>query len=155
MKTHRHDHKPRPETYVTTVAPAANYAPAAYPLFAAQPAAGFPAPGDDMVERPLDINDLLVDHPEATFFVRVRGDSMEGAGIFSGDILVVDRMVEPQSGVIVVAAVYGELVVKRLKKTSSGYHLVSEQAGYEPIAVQENEDCTVWGVVTGSVRSFR
>ena len=128
----------------------------AYPLYASRPAAGFPAPGDDMVEQPLDINEYLVDHPEATFYVRVQGDSMEGVGIFSGDILVVDRALEPKHGVIVVAAVYGELVVKRLEaKIGGGFQLVSAQAGYEPIAVNENEDCTIWGVVTGSVRTFR
>ena len=127
-----------------------------YPLYASQPAAGFPAPGDDLVEQPLDISEYLIDHPEATFYVRVQGDSMEGAGIFSGDILVVDRSLEARSGSIVVAAVYGELVVKRLKaKVSGGFELISEQAGYTPIAVNETEDCTVWGVVTASVRSFR
>src|SRR6056297_3817478 len=86
------------------------------PLYASQPAAGFPAPGDDMVEAALDIHDLVVKNPTATFFVRVRGDSMEGAGIFSGDVLVVDKSVDPRDGKILVAAVYGELVVKRLKK---------------------------------------
>ena len=127
-----------------------------HPLYASQPAAGFPAPGDDMVEQPLDINDYLVDHPEATFYVRVQGDSMEGVGIFSGDILVVDRSLEPQHSSIVVAAVFGELVVKRLEiKAGTGFLLVSAQSGYEPIVVNENEDCTIWGVVTGSVRTFR
>src|SRR6056297_954033 len=84
------------------------------PLYSSRPAAGFPAPGDDQVERVLDINDLVVRHPATTFFVRVEGDSMEGAGIYSGDVLVVDRGVETRHGVIVVAAVNGELVVKRL-----------------------------------------
>lgn len=127
-----------------------------YPLYASQPAAGFPAPGDDMVEQPLDINDYLVDNPEATFYVRVQGDSMEGVGIFSGDILVVDRSLEPKQGAIVVAAVYGELVVKQLQvKVGGGFNLVSAQEGYEPIVVNENDDCTIWGVVTGSVRIFR
>lgn len=125
------------------------------PFFATRPAAGFPSPGDDVVEDALDINDLLVDHPEATFYVRVSGDSMEGAGIFHNDILVVDRSVEPASGAIVVAAVYGELVVKRLRKSVTGFALVSENIAYQPIRVDENEDCTIWGVVTGSVRLFR
>lgn len=126
------------------------------PLYSSQPAAGFPAPGDDMVERPLDINEFLVDHPEATFYVRVQGDSMEKIGIFSGDVLVVDRAVESHHGAIVVAAVYGELVVKRLQANrSGGYQLVSEQDGYAPIIINENEDCTIWGVVIGSVRRFR
>jgi DNA polymerase V len=122
------------------------------PLYASQPAAGFPSPGDDMVEKPLDLNDLLIDDPNATFFVRVTGDSMEGARIFAGDVLVVDRSVEPKAGLIVVAAVYGELVVKRLAKTNEGMALISEQEGYEPIQINESEGCFIWGVVTGTVR---
>lgn len=121
-------------------------------LYASQPAAGFPAPGDDLVERPLDLNDLLVENESATFFVRVAGDSMEGAKIFAGDILVVDRSVEPKSGHIVVAAVYGELVVKRLQKTPTGLNLVSENESYAPITIEDGTDCYVWGVVTGSAR---
>ncbi len=124
------------------------------PLYASSPAAGFPAPGDDMVEKALDISDLLVKHPASTFFVRVQGDSMEGAGIFSGDILVVDRSVEARSGKIVVAAVNGELVVKRLSLVGGKLQLLSENEAYEPIVVGESEECYVWGVVTGSARQF-
>jgi DNA polymerase V len=124
------------------------------PLYASRPAAGFPAPGDDMVEKTLDLNDLLITHKASTFFVRVEGDSMEGAGIFSGDILVVDKAVLPQSGSIVVAAVYGELVVKRYSMQSNVPQLVSENVAYAPISVAEADDVYVWGVVTGSVRQF-
>lgn len=122
------------------------------PLYSSQPAAGFPAPGDDEIETQLDLNTLLVDNPTATFFVRVSGDSMEGAKIFDGDVLVVDRSIEPKSGSIVVAAVYGELAVKRLKKTAESTSLVSENEAYAPILLNEAEDCYVWGVVTGSAR---
>lgn len=127
----------------------------AVPLYASRPAAGFPAPGDDQVERSLDINDLVVKNPTSTFFVRVEGDSMEGAGIFSGDVLVVDRSVNPKANHIVVAAVNGEMVVKRLIM-SKGLNplLISEKEGYEPIRVSEDEDCVVWGVVVGSIRTF-
>ena len=125
------------------------------PLYAARPAAGFPAPGDDEVEKALDLNDLLIENPSATFFVRVEGDSMEKAGIFSGDILVIDRSIEPIRGTIVVAAVYGEMVVKRLDITGDTVRLLSEQDGYEPILVSNNDDCFIWGVVAGSVRLFR
>ena len=83
---------------------------------------------------------------------------MEGVGIFSGDVLVVDRAVEPVDGKIVVAAVFGELVVKRLRvrttSSSSVLELVSENETYEPIVVSESDDCFVWGVVVGSVRQF-
>ncbi|HET8580901.1 MAG TPA: translesion error-prone DNA polymerase V autoproteolytic subunit [Candidatus Paceibacterota bacterium] len=126
----------------------------AAPLYASQPAAGFPAPGDDAIERSLDIHDLLVRHPASTFFVRVSGESMEGAGIFDGDVLSVDRALEARDGHIVVAAVFGELVVKRLASRGGKRFLVSEHEGYQPIAVDGADDCVIWGVVTGSVRQF-
>jgi DNA polymerase V len=124
------------------------------PLYTSSPAAGFPAPGDDMVEKSLNVHDFLVKHPVSTFFVRVEGDSMEGAGIFSGDILVVDRSVEAKAGRIVVAAVGGGLVVKRLAMLDGSMVLMSENDAYEPITVTGDEECYVWGVVTGSIRRF-
>lgn len=124
------------------------------PLYSSRPQAGFPAPGDDQIERVLDINDLVVRHPASTFFVRVEGDSMTGAGIFSGDVLVVDRSIAARDGHIVVAAVYGEMVVKRLRARGSIHDLVSENPAYAPIMVSGNDDCVVWGVVVGSVRQF-
>ncbi len=125
------------------------------PLFSSQPSAGFPAPGDDLVEKPLDLNDLLISNPTATFFVRVAGDSMEGAGIFDGDVLVVDRSVEAVDRKIVVAAIFGELVVKRLSKTISATKLLSENDAYEPIVINDVDDVYIWGVVVGSVRQFK
>lgn len=124
------------------------------PLYSSHPQAGFPAPGDDLIEKVLDINDLVVRHPASTFFVRVEGDSMVGAGIFSGDVLVVDRSITPRDGSIVVAAVFGELVVKRLRSHGETHQLISENEAYPPILISENEDCYVWGVVVGSVRQF-
>jgi DNA polymerase V len=139
-------------TSAVSVAPAFSKAEQSHPLYSSQPAAGFPSPGDDLVEQPLDLNDLMVENPTATFFVRVSGDSMEGAKIFSGDVLVIDRSLEPKPGMIVVAAVYGELVVKRLQKTATGMALLSEKEGYEPILIDDVEGCFIWGVVTGSAR---
>ena len=107
-----------------------------------------------MVEKSLNVHDFLVTHPVSTFFVRVEGDSMEGAGIFSGDILVVDRSVEAKSGKIVVAVVDGGLVVKRLSQLDGALVLMSENEAYAPITVTGDEECFVWGVVTGSVRKF-
>ncbi|MEM9336482.1 MAG: translesion error-prone DNA polymerase V autoproteolytic subunit [Patescibacteria group bacterium] len=128
--------------------------PVEAPLYASQPAAGFPAPGDDLVEKALDINDLVVENPASTFFVRVSGDSMEGAGIFDGDVLVIDRAIDAKEGKIVVAAVYGELVVKRYTKVGNDPALVSENEAYAPIMVNESEDVYLWGTVVGSVRIF-
>jgi DNA polymerase V len=124
------------------------------PLFSSRPQAGFPSPGDDHIERVLDINDLVVKNPASTFFVRVEGDSMIGVGIFSNDVLVVDRSITARDGVIVVAAVYGEMVVKRLVERGSTHVLVSENEDFKPIVVSDNDDCFIWGVVVGSVRQF-
>src|SRR5271170_7219676 len=85
----------------------------ALPLFAAPVKAGFPSPADDFMEERLDLNEHLIQHPAATFFVRVDGDSMQGAGIHKGDILIVDRALEPMSGRIVVAVIDGAFTVKR------------------------------------------
>lgn len=144
-----------PELSITAITKAATTPSGTpLPLFVSRPAAGFPAPGDDEVEKALDLNDLLIENPTATFFVKVEGDSMEGAGIFSGDVLVVDRSLDPTHGRIVVAAVYGEMVVKRLDKSATKTRLLSEQVGYAPIDVSDNDDCFIWGVVVGSVRLF-
>lgn len=124
------------------------------PLYSSRPQAGFPAPGDDQIEKILDINDLVVKHPASTFFVRVEGDSMIGAGIFSGDVLVIDRSITPRDESIVVAAVFGEMVVKRLTAVGNTHILVSENDAYDPITVSGNDDCFIWGVVVGSVRQF-
>lgn len=125
------------------------------PFFSSRPQAGFPSPGDDHIERVLDINDLVVKHPASTFFVRVEGDSMEGAGIFGGDVLVVDRSISPHEGHIVVAAVFGELVVKRLATHNGNLVLNSENDAYSPIILNDApNECFLWGVVVGSVRKF-
>lgn len=137
---------------ISAVSPALATKKQSAPLFTSQPAAGFPAPGDDFVEKPLDLNDLLISNPTATFFVRVQGDSMEGARIFDGDILVVDRSVTATDGRIVVAAVFGELVVKRLKKFPNKAELISENDAYAPIQINEVDDVHIWGVVVGSAR---
>jgi len=96
------------------------------PLFLSSVKAGFPSPADDFVETRLDLNEYLIDHPEATFFVRVSGDSMIRAGIHTGDILIVDRSLEPKNNDIVIAIIDGEFTVKRLKKYGDRVFLVPE-----------------------------
>lgn len=110
--------------------------------------AGFPSPAEDYAERSLDLNELMVKHPAATFFVRVEGDSMRDANIFSGDILVVDRSLEPTSGHIVVAVLNGDFTVKRMRKNQEGIWLVPENPAYPAIKVHPEADFQVWGVVT-------
>lgn len=124
------------------------------PLYTTRSAAGFGVPGDDTVDETLNIHDFLVKNPTATFFVRVAGDSMEGARIFDGDVLVVDRSVQPKHASIVIAAVNGELVVKRLQHSAGKICLVSENEGYAPIQLTESDDCFIWGVVIGSARKL-
>lgn len=118
------------------------------PLFLEGISAGFPSPSDDYIEKYLDLNELVVKHPSATFFVRVEGNSMEGAGIFSGDILVVDRSIAPAHGQIIVALLNGEFTVKRLLINGNEVRLAPENGSYKTIKVKPESQFQVWGVVT-------
>ena len=110
------------------------------PLYFNSVSAGFPSPADDFISERIDLNKHLVKHPTATFLVRVIGDSMINAGINSNDILIVDRSIEPKNGQIVVAAINGELTVKRLSKTEEGVFLLPENDRYQPIVLSENNE---------------
>ena len=121
------------------------------PLYSSKVPAGFPSPADDHMEGKLDLNTHLIKHPTATFFVKASGDSMIGAGIHDGDILVVDRSLEPRQSRIVIAAVDGQLTVKRLKKKGKKIFLVPENKKFRPIELNENNDVKVWGVVTSVI----
>lgn len=118
------------------------------PLYSNKVSAGFPSPADDFIEKTLDLNDLLIKHPQATFFVRVSGNSMVNAGIRDGDILVVDKSLEPKEGKIVIANVEGEFVLKRIRKKNGKLYLFPENLDYNPIEIKEDMDCEIWGVVT-------
>ena len=124
------------------------------PLYASKVQAGFPSPADDYLEGKLDLNSHLVKHPAATFFVRVAGDSMTGAGIHEDDILVVDRSLTPAHDKIVIAVVDGDLTVKRLYKKGNTVRLLPENPDYPPIEVTENTDFTIWGVVTSVIHNL-
>lgn len=121
------------------------------PLFSGKVAAGFPSPADDYVEKTLDLNELLVKKPAATFFARAQGESMLGAGIHPNDILVVDRSIEPVPGKIVICALNGELVVKRLKRLEDQWVLASENPFYPDIHLNDELEMVVWGVVTNVI----
>ncbi len=123
------------------------------PLFLESVSAGFPSPADDYLEAKLDLNELLVKNYASTFFVRVVGDSMQQAGIFSGDILVVDRSIDPKDGNIIIAVIDGELTVKRLSKTKNKIFLLPENKNYEPIEITEQMRFEVWGVVRTVIHS--
>ena len=116
--------------------------------------AGFPSPAADYEDKRLDINKYLVRNPVSTFFFPVEGDSMEGAEIFDGDILVVDKSVTPVHGHVVVAFVNGERLVKRLHHRAGRMALVAENRRYPALEIEEGMELHVWGVVIGKFKRF-
>jgi DNA polymerase V len=133
--------------------PAMAAAKIALPLFTGKVAAGFPSPADDYVEKSLDLNELLVQKPAATFFVRAQGESMLGAGIHPNDILVVDRSIEPIAGKIVICALNSELTVKRLTRDNQQWRLKAENPAYPDIIIHDELDMVIWGVVTNVIHA--
>ncbi|VEB37864.1 Peptidase S24 family protein [Legionella sainthelensi] len=118
------------------------------PIFSSKVQAGFPSPADDYIEGYLDLNTKFIKHPSATFVVQAIGESMVEAGIFSGDWLLVDRSIEPSDGRIVIAAINGELTVKRLFKKTGKVQLLPANPQFNPIDITEESDMVIWGVVT-------
>ncbi len=124
------------------------------PLFESRVQAGFPSPTDEFSEGTLDLNEYLILHKAATFFVRVTGDSMKDVGIFPGDLLIVDRSLTPSYGKVVIAVLNGEMTVKRLEKIEDRILLCSENDKYPDIKVTEDEDFSIWGVVTNVIHQL-
>ena len=124
------------------------------PLFTSGVSAGFPSPAEDHIDLKLDLNELLIQHPIATFFVRVAGESMKDAGINHGDVLVVDRSLEATSGKIVIAIVNGELTVKKFLQDNLSCRLIAANPDYPPVEITEDTDFSVWGVVTSVIHQF-
>jgi DNA polymerase V len=122
------------------------------PLVGSNVPAGFPSPADDHIEQPLDFNELLVENQAATFAVRIQGDSMTGAGIFSGDIAVVDRSRTPSNGCIVLALLDGAFTVKRYRCRGAKIWLQPENKDFADMPLTEESAFEVWGVVTKSIR---
>jgi DNA polymerase V len=119
------------------------------PLIGTRVPAGFPSPAQDYIEDLLDLNEYLIAHPAATYFIRVEGNSMLNAGIHSGDILIVDRALEATSNKVVIAILDGELTVKRLMIDQHGnYLLLAENKDYQPIRINQDIQFSIWGVVT-------
>jgi DNA polymerase V len=121
------------------------------PLFAGKVSAGFPSPAADHIEKNLDLNELLIQKPAATYFVRAQGESMLGAGIHPNDILVVDRSLEPAAGKVVICALNGELTVKRLTCENEQWALKAENPDYPDILLSDDLELVVWGVVTNVI----
>jgi DNA polymerase V len=128
--------------------------PAFLPVFACQVPAGFPSPADDHVEALFDLNRLLFRHPDATYLVRVAGESMAGAEIHTGDLLAVDKHLEADHGHIVVAVVEGDCTVKRLERRGSDWWLVPANPAFEPYRIRTGEEIHIWGVVTHVVHEL-
>jgi len=125
----------------------------ALPFFSTPVRAGFPSPAEDHQEDRLDLNSLLVRHPAATYYLRAKGDSMTGAGIQDGDLLMVDRAIEATPGMIVVAAVDNEFTVKLLEATPSGFCLAPANPHFEKIVLKDAQELTLWGVVINVIHS--
>lgn len=144
--------QPQPEDFPEVWLPQPDAPACSIPFGIAKVSAGFPSPAADYEDKRLDINDYLVRNAVSTFFFPVQGDSMQGAEIFDGDVLVVDKSIEAQHGHIVVAFVNGERLVKRLHKRRGRVALVAENPTYPPIEATEEMEVVIWGVVVGKFK---
>jgi DNA polymerase V len=116
-------------------------------------ATGFGAAADDYMERGIDLNEQLIRNKPATFFMRVSGSSMINAGIYDGDIVIVDRSLKPQNGKIVIAVIDGEMLIRRYEKTMNSLRLIPETTKLSPIDISEFMDFKIWGVVSYVIRN--
>mgnify|MGYP001476558952 FL=1 len=124
------------------------------PLYDDRISAGFPSPAEDHLEKNLDLNEYLIKNPNSTFFVRVQGESMLGSGINSDDILIVDRSLEASSGKIIIAVLYGELTVKRLRFSKNEIWLDADNEKFDPIKVTEEMNFHIWGIATNVIHKL-
>lgn len=129
--------------------------PEGLPFFDGGISAGFPSPADDFLENRISLDTELVGDTEATFYARVNGNSMEGAGLYDGDLLVIDRSIEPYDGCIAVCFVEGEFTVKRIKKEKDRVTLLPENPNYKPIVIEGETILVIWGVVTFSIKNHQ
>ena len=134
--------------------PADNPDPASIPLYSHRIPAGFPSPADDYIDQRISLDQHLIPHRESTFFVRAVGNSMIDAGIFDGDLLVVDKSIEPVHGHIVIAVIDGELTVKRLVQQNGETILRPANARFKDIVLKEGQELIVWGVVTSTIKTL-
>jgi DNA polymerase V len=121
---------------------------ASIPMFSNAVQAGFPSPAEDHMDMDLNLNDYLVENPSATFCVKAIGESMKDAGIHSGDIMIVDKSLEPKNRSIILAVINGEFTVKRVNINDGSLYLLPENSSFSPIKITQEMDFHVWGVVT-------
>lgn len=124
------------------------------PLYLSRVCAGFPSPADDYIDQEIDLNRHLIRNPNATYIVHAEGDSMTGAGIYSGDALIVDRSLEPRPGSIVIACIEGELTVKKLIFQDGKPYLSAANPNYPAIEIREGDEMVIWGVVTKNIHNL-
>lgn len=116
--------------------------------------AGFPSPADDFIELSIDLNKHLIKHKDTTFFATVKGHSMKNAGIYDGDLLIIDKSLEPQNDKIAICQIDGEFTVKRIKIERNVVWLIAENEDFEPIKVTRDNELIIWGIVTASIKKF-
>jgi DNA polymerase V len=143
------------QCHVTLFKPAEPLSQLSLPLFTSKVPAGFPSPANDYIEKNLDLNELMIQNPAATFFARAQGYSMINAGILPGDILVINRALDPQPNSIVVCVLNDEFTVKRLVNDNGQWQLHAENPEFPPIELTEDSEMQVWGVVTHAIHSFK
>lgn len=123
------------------------------PFFDVGISAGFPSPADDFIELQIDLNKHLIKHKETTYFAKVKGHSMKNAGIYDGDLLVIDKSIEPQDNKIAICQIDGEFTVKRIKIEKDVVWLIAENEDYAPIKVTPENELMIWGIVVYSIKA--
>jgi len=116
--------------------------------------AGFPSPAGDFDESKISLDNVLVKNREATFYAKASGNSMIGAGIDDGDIMVIDRSIEPQNNKIAICLIDGEFTVKRIKIEKDAVYLMPENKNYQPIKVTDENELVIWGIVTYVIKTL-
>ena len=117
--------------------------------------AGFPSPAEDHLDLDLDLNEHLIKHPAATFYVYAKGDSMINSGIHDGDLLIVDRSLNPGLKNIIIAVINGEFTVKRISKIDKELYLIPDNNSYKPIKITEDMNFQIWGIVTHTIHKTK
>ncbi len=124
------------------------------PLITSGISAGFPSPADDFLDAAIDLNKALIKHPATTFCGRVKGNSMKDLGIHSGDLMIIDKSLQPKNGAVAVCFIDGEFTVKTIKLEEECCWLVPANEKYKPIKVTKDNDFIIWGIVTNVIKSF-
>ena len=124
-------------------------------LYSNPVSAGFPSPAEDHLDSSLDLNEYLIKHPSATFYIYAKGHSMNDVGIYDGDVMIVDRALEAKSKDIIIAVINGEFTVKRIYIKNNSIYLVPENKTFKSILIEDDMDFQIWGVVTHTIHSFK